>query len=230
MTKILHTSDLHGAYHELLVQLETIPDLNIWVDTGDFFPNKTRGTAVEAGYQQKWATNHTKIASRIAQICNVRNISVISVSGNHDYVSLASLLHLNGMNADSAHDLSSPKKSVTVHGHKFAGFREIPYIDGEWKGEINLAAFRDIVNEAMSHNPDILVTHAPPGGILDNSSYGGAWGVPYITSYLMNNSHMVKLHMFGHVHGDGGKQVSEGGIQFSNAASIHSGNIIEVNE
>lgn len=229
MTKILHTSDLHGAYHKLLTQLETVPDLSVWVDTGDFFPNKTRGTPIEHDYQRKWAIEWTKVTHRIAKICIDRNISVISVSGNHDYVSLANLLKISGMAASNVFDLSSATNSTIVHGIKFAGFREIPWIVGEWAGETELAEFKDIINTAMAHNPDILVTHSPPGGILDNATDGGTWGVPAITSYLMNVPHNVKVHLFGHVHGDGGKQVFEGDIQFSNAASIHMGNIIEVN-
>ena len=223
---IFHTSDLHGSYHGLLTQLAQIENLDIWVDTGDFFPNKTRGTHVEKSYQTKWALEYTKIAHRIAEICMKRNISVVSVSGNHDYVSLANLLKVAGMSANNVFDLSSASHSTTVHGIKFAGFREIPYIAGEWAGETEIGDFKDIMNTAMSHNPDILVTHCPPGGILDDATDGGHYGVPYITSYLMNAPHSVKAHLFGHVHGDGGLTKSEGEILFSNAAAIHTGNVL----
>ena len=142
---IFHTSDLHGSYHGLLTQLAQIENLDIWVDTGDFFPNKTRGTSVEKSYQMKWALDYTKIAHRIAEICMERNISVVSVSGNHDYVSLADLLKVAGMSGNNVFDLSSASHSATVHGIKFAGFREIPYIAGEWAGETETHADSDRV-------------------------------------------------------------------------------------
>ena len=51
--KILHSSDLHGSYKELLMALEG--DFDVWVDTGDFFPNKTRGDRnIETSFQNKW--------------------------------------------------------------------------------------------------------------------------------------------------------------------------------
>jgi Icc-related predicted phosphoesterase len=50
--RILHTSDLHGQWR-LPMRFE---DFDVWVDTGDFLPNLSRGKAVEAGFQRSWLT------------------------------------------------------------------------------------------------------------------------------------------------------------------------------
>ena len=74
------------------------------------------------------------------------------------------------------------------------------------------------------------MTHCPPGGILDDATGGGHYGIPYITSCLMNTPHSVRAHLFGHIHGDGGKTKTEGDVLFSNAAAVHDGNYLgEVN-
>lgn len=231
--KVLHTSDLHSKYHKLLEQLESIEGLDLWVDTGDFFPNQTRGeSAVEFKYQTKWASSErTDIAARLAKVCLARNIKVLTVGGNHDYTSLAGLLSIAGMPPSTVYDLSSSKVSVTLCGLVFAGFREIPYIAGEWNGETELADFRRIVDEALAHDPDVLITHSPAGGILDEYPGGPQMrhdGIPYLTSYLMNKPHKVSHHLFGHVHEDGGKTIELGGILFSNAAHKAEGNLLEI--
>lgn len=230
--KVLHTSDLHSQYHRLLERLQEIEGLDIWIDTGDFFPNKTRGdTNIEPRYQEKWACEYTDIASRLAKICIERDIRVISVSGNHDYVSLARLLRRAGMPAVTVSDLSSAKVSVTVHGLVFAGFREIPFIAGEWNGETELGGFKHLVDRVMDAHPDVLVTHAPSGGILDRYTSGTTIkqdGIPYLTSFMMNKPHTVTHHLFGHSHEQGGEQCEVGSIHFSNAATNVEGNLLEI--
>lgn len=228
--RVLHTSDLHSRYHRLEELLGTIEGLDLWIDTGDFFPNKTRGIReVEQVYQRKWALDWTNIAERLAKICIDRNIKVLSIGGNHDYTSLAGLLRLAGMPEGTAYDLSSATRSVRLHGLQFAGFREIPYIEGEWNGETHLGEFKHIVDRAMDHGPDVLLTHAPPDGILDAMDFQNTHeGIPYLTSYLMNRPHNVRYHLFGHIHEDGGKTCEIGGILFSNAANVVGGNLLEI--
>lgn len=227
--RVLHTSDLHARYHRLEELLGTIEGLDLWIDTGDFFPNKTRGVRdVETTYQRRWATSWTNIAARIAKICIARGIKVLSVSGNHDYTSLVGLLRQAGMTEGTAYDLSSAERSVRLCGLQFAGFREIPWLEGEWNGEQHLGEFKNIVDRAMSHDPDVLLTHCPPDGILDAMGFKDAHeGIPYLTSYLMNHPHNARYHLFGHIHESGGKTIERGGILFSNAATEVSGNLLE---
>ena len=75
---------------------------------------------------------------------------------------------------------------------------------------------RNIVDRTMACDPHILVTHAPPDGILDRRGYG----VPYLTSYLVYRHHRVQQHFFGHAHKYGGHTRREGGVTFVNGATV----------
>lgn len=208
MLRVLHSSDLHGSYKDLLRKLNE-GNYDVWIDTGDFFPNKTRGFApVEVVHQRRWFQVYKRLGERIAEALNGKPL--ISVSGNHDYVSLARLCAEAGA---ETHDLSVGH-CAQVCGLKFAGFREINWIAGEWKGET--PDLRPVVDNAMLHDPDILVTHAPPQGILDGE-FG--YGIASLTSELMYRNHRIKAHLFGHTHAHGGCSTERAGIQFYNGAT-----------
>lgn len=208
--RILHTSDLHGRYKRLLAEAS---DFDIWVDTGDFFPNRGRvpqtGMAVisqfERRHQLRWL-RLKNLPDRLARW--LRGRPAICVPGNHDFIDLGAALRSAGANATS---LGSEPASVC--GLKWDGFREIPWMAGEWPGEA--IEFDPIVRRATMSCPDVLCTHAPPKGILDGS---GSYGIPALAD-AVNKSQSIRLHLFGHEHEDGGSQVQVGGVLFSNAAT-----------
>lgn len=199
-----HLSDLHGALKRVL-DTNTNPDL--WIATGDMFPNRTRGdVVVEVSHQRNWWDFYgKKISDRF------QGRPVVVVDGNHDYISFAQALREHGV---EAYDIS---ESPTVLGMKFAGFREIPYIAGEWNGENH--DFRSVVDEAFAQDPDILVTHAPPAGILDEDCHGAGYGINLLMQALSYRPHKIRAHFFGHAHECGGKTVEEMGIRFFNGAT-----------
>jgi Icc-related predicted phosphoesterase len=204
--KVLHTSDIHGNYPKVLAALAA-GGFDVWVDTGDFFPNKTRGDRPEeVRYQNRWAILKD-LGARIASLLDGRPL--ISVGGNHDYTSLAQLVRDAG---GIAFDMD--EGAAVVNGKTFAGFREVPYLMGEWNGETHGADFANIVEATMAANPDVLVTHAPPAGILNNSTHGG---VGQLTTALTWTDHKVGTHFFGHIHETQGVEAAMD-IQFINGA------------
>lgn len=250
---VLHTSDLHGDYKR---PMQTNA-FDVWVDTGDFFPNITRGHDIEPRWQYDWFTM-TAMPLRKRYIGWIRNYytsmgitpqgwypsksrlprgrasvakqliewlggrPVISVPGNHDWQSLAKLLKKAGYK--NAWDVSDGP--VTLAGHRFAGFREVPWVTGEWMGEVGTffekGNFKPIVAKAMTAHPDVLVTHSPPYGILDESPLkdeSGHAGIPELAQWLAYRPHDVKLHLFGHVHERGGSQANVMDITFVNSAN-----------
>lgn len=209
--KLLHTSDLHGAkeaYHALLGWKQPF---DIWIDTGDFLPTAGRHKGIggriwahaEEGYQARWL-NFTDLAKRLTDWLDGR--PAILVPGNHDFVSLHAALLRAGAEAH----LITPQ-GVNVAGLIWAGFREVNWIDGEWVGEVH--DMHELIEKTFSTSPDILVTHAPPAGILALD-----YGVVALTSALTWKPHKVKLHLFGHVHECGGQEREEMGIRFVNGA------------
>jgi len=72
--------------------------------------------------------------------------------------------------------------------------------------------------DLIPNDIDILITHGPPHGILDVSSYGGV----NVGCELLMESVMVKkpkIHIFGHIHSDFGYKYHNG-IHFINASML----------
>ena len=133
---------------------------------------------------------------------------VVWVGGNHDYVNLAELLRENGY--ENAFDATI--EAVEIGGHRFAGMDSIPWIAGEWRNEEH--DLTPMVERVIAMNPTILVTHAPPAGILDAVGYG----VRPLTTALAYQPHQIVAHLFGHVHENGCQDIEEMGIRFYNNA------------
>jgi Icc-related predicted phosphoesterase len=204
MTRIYHSSDLHGNWEKLF----DAPDFDVWVDSGDFFDNETRGDrAIEPEFQTNSLLENGML-ERIVRWLNGRPL--ICIPGNHDYVDLAGLVRWAG---GTAWNLTSG--SVEIVGVKFAGFREIPWIAGEWNGETH--DFSEVIEKTFGTQPDVLVTHAPAGGILDGGS-GKGYGIPALASALTWVPHTIKAHLFGHTHECGGRVENEMGVMFANGA------------
>jgi Icc-related predicted phosphoesterase len=154
-----------------------------------------------------WRNNYPSFLRRL------KNRPLISVAGNHDWLELANLCSVRGVEA----------YKVTVSGFtfrelKFAGFREIPQIYGRWQGEVPESRLRELSELALAADPDVLVTHAPPYGILDGLAGNDHIGIGPLATKLATMPHKIKLHAFGHVHERSGEMLRMGGTLFSNAA------------
>lgn len=227
---VLHTSDLHGGlFPKLNNKPHLISKFDLWIDTGDFFPNdpiistagwlgweRTINKKHEIFFQKDWL-KRLNILEHMVNWLNGRPF--ISVQGNHDFISLADELREFGYDNVFEIDVSN---DVDLFDHKFCGFPNIPYICGEWNHETFPASFYDIINELKLSACDILITHAPPYGILDAYGMGHKLhsGVGHLNTYLAYQSHNIKHHFFGHCHEFGGQTHTsdEMGIRFINGA------------
>lgn len=207
--RLLHTSDLHGSYRHLLVLTEPF---DAWVDTGDFLPNRGRvertGFRIdehqERAFQLKWLS-YRDLARRLRDWLAGRPL--LSVPGNHDFVPLARILRSSGANA---HEVGPA--GVEVLGRRWSGFREVPWIAGEWPGETR--DFAELVATSLAARPDVLLTHAPPRGVLDGATYEG---IPGLVEAFVH--HRPSLHLFGHEHASGGQELHLDGTRFVNGAT-----------
>lgn len=211
--RILHTSDLHARTDFLLDAMRTM-EWDVWVDTGDFFPNRTAGNRhVEPGFQTRW-TEWPALGPKLVKI--LRDRPLLSVAGNHDYISLAQVVRKAG---GVAHDIN--QGPVTVEGLTFAGFSGIPWIAGVWNGETPQEGFVPRIAAVLELQPQVLLTHAPPAGVLDQDDYGESidgYGITALTSALFYQEHTVRHHFFGHIHEQGGKILTLNNITFHNGA------------
>lgn len=211
MIRLAHCSDTHN--HPALIRQVATLDVDMLLLTGDCMDNQGRvartgytiNASAEIRYQNSW---YRKQAKKWAKDLNGR--PVLTVRGNHDFIEYGHWLRHYGANV---YEITDENPAVEVLGKRWAGFRQIPYIQGEWAGEErDMAPF---VEKAFAADPDILVTHAPPGGILDSEE---GYGVVPLTVGLTYRPHRITHHFFGHVHRDGGRQKELMGVRFVNGA------------
>jgi len=206
---IAHASDTHSR-HDILLELQDFDGLDLIILSGDMLPNAYLNQdesvdAQEIRYQTKWFRD---VAPK--WVAAARGVPFLCVAGNHDYIDIVPWLRHFGA---EAYGITDKNPSVELLGKRFAGFRQINWIVGEWQGEEHdLAPF---VDKAFDCDPDILVTHAPPAGILDTVA---GYGVRPLTAALQYRPHRITHHFFGHCHADGGKVAEEMGIKFINGA------------
>ena len=214
---IAHASDTHGS--PAIVRAFGKSSADMLLLTGDIMQNKGRDLStgrinkrVEKKYQQTWFRRQAK---KWAQ--DIGSRPVITVRGNHDFISAAPWLKHYGV---EVYEITDENPSIELFGKTWAGFRQIPYIDGEWAGERHDLSMD--IKRAFDADPDILVTHVPPSGILDYSSeWGEHFGSSELTTKLTYTEHKVTHHFFGHVHECGGRVQEEMGIKFINGACTY---------
>ena len=208
--RIGHFSDLHGKYH-ILDRVEETPDL--WVSTGDFFPNwEPAYPEEEVAKQSRWFRH--KVQSIRARL---RGRPVMVVEGNHDFAHLVPLLRRWGVEAYAvgAHPLE-------FAGWRWGGFREIPFIRGRWNGELDRDLFAPLIEGVFAAaDPEILLTHAPAFGTLDAADRAHI-GIEALAEFLETGGergHRVHHHFFGHNHEAGGLDLERDGISYHNSAT-----------
>lgn len=211
-----HFSDLHGRPmaigHALHIRARVsqghpaktgygLPD--VWVDSGDFFPNTTRGdVAAEQHFQTRWFEDFAEPLVRF-----LGGVPLLSTPGNHDYVSLAELLAAQSYPAHALVHPDGTPRLVELLGQRWVGLRQIPWIAGEWAGEVH--DLRPMTEMALDLDPTILVAHCPPAGALDGTGYDHI-GNPVLATQLAYRPHRVTHVLTGHVHERGGRRVDVG--------------------
>lgn len=99
------------------------------------------------------------------------------------------------------------------------------YVYGSpWTPNLNMAFGMQTPEECrriwdqIPDNVDILITHTPPYGILDEDKYGNKFGDWHLLEAVKRIK--PKLHVFGHIHHCGGQTVKIGETLFVNAAVV----------
>jgi len=205
--RVAHASDLHSN----LLVLKDVDKTNIdaFILTGDFFPNITRGNVqTEINFQTDWFKKKRETIFRA-----LGNKPVITVDGNHDFISLGDMLKHYAY-AGEVHQISE-HGIVEFGGLKWVGHGYIPWIEGEWRGELRTPEMMQVVDKVWDHgNADILVTHTAPAGIG-----AGEWGCNVLANKLAYTDHTFTHHFFGHVHVHTPQEETVNGTKFYNSAT-----------
>lgn len=236
--KIVHASDWHGDWRAM-------PKGDLYVITGDMLDNypEVNMESVHSNHKNEWGKikpefadqyqgSSTRMIVRDVEIAkqtawlkaqgDMRRFlgspdsPVIVCRGNHDYVDLGPAF------SGDVYEIGNDASVVfEFQGIRFGGVRGINYFQGEWEDELTDPEFDDRVR-LLPRDLDVLITHSPPQDILDFLDGYGNIGSKQISAYLNEITLLqgpLKLHLFGHVHDQGGRIAHNGGIIFSNAAT-----------
>ncbi len=191
--RVVCISDTHLAHEKVKIK---IPDGNILIHAGDA---TCEGTIAEITAFNRW-------------FAHFHHKHKIMIAGNHDW--------LFQKDPTLAKSILSP--SITYLQDSFVQIRDLKIFGSPWQPEFLNWAFNlprgSRLGEkwqAIPEDTDILITHGPPAGILDQTPDGEHVGCDDLMGAVARVK--PKLHVFGHVHhGYGTKEVS--GTRFINAS------------
>lgn len=142
----------------------------------------------------------------------------ILVSGNHDK---AIKKHPNAIRLYQdlgIHVLTN--SGVTINDVTFWGGHQTPH----FRSGINMSEIERLRNndpnpwEAMPMETCVLITHAPPFGILDTNSRGEHIGCNLIAKEVQRVQPW--MHLFGHVHEHNGKSLTFNATTYMNCSNL----------
>ena len=174
--KVLHLSDTHAGH---FWKYPIPSDVDVVCHTGDLFPDAFL-KEMSIATQTAWIKNYIDeiniwIGSR----------PLLYVQGNHDFV------HLK----DFVKSIELSSTPISLLGEQWCGLAEVPWINGRWNNEADLATMAAAVDRVISAPGTILLSHTPPASILAQE-----WGCQSLTSQLFYRENQYKAVLFGHVH------------------------------
>ena len=195
MPKLVCLSDTHNCHEQIIV-----PDGDILIHAGDA---TIRGTIDEIVLFNDWFKS-------------LPHRHKIFVAGNHDWLFETSNRLARNLLDSSIHYLQD--SAVEIEGIKFYGSPWQPRFF-DWAFNLNRGAELAEKWKLISDDTDVLITHGPPFGILDE--------VP--RQYSIENTGCEelrkrveivrpKVHVFGHIHCGYGT-AENFGVRFVNAAN-----------
>lgn len=196
---ILAISDTHSLHHKI----RAMPDADVLIHSGDFTGSGTERDLIK--FNQWLGTLPYK--------------HKLVVPGNHDtycedHPGIAKQLLSNCTLLID--------EEVVIDGFRFYGMPWTPEF-GRWSFMLPRGAGMRSVLSKVPEGIDVLISHGPPMGILDNvliNPYDPSQGVNHVgcaDTYDTVMRIQPKVHIFGHLH-DGYGQLKMGSTLFVNAA------------
>ena len=192
--KAIVFSDIHWLYPEF--KASDFPAADLAIFAGDW---SGHGTKKET---EKFAAWYSKLPCK----------EKFAVPGNHERYVFAYQEEAKSIFRDSGIKLLIDEPAM-IGGRKFWGSPWCPgFGDWSWaflKNEQELGS----CFSKIPQDTEILITHCPPAGILDHG-YGSL-----ALRYALDNIHMLKLHIFGHIHSERG-EITLDGLRCINASVL----------
>lgn len=223
--RIAAVSDCHGKLH-----LASMPEADILIIAGDYCPDWRGGEVKAARLQLEWVRDTFNPFLK-----GLPYKKIIVVSGNHDW------LHFCEETRNTARYALSAATYLQDESYEFEG---IKFYGAPWQAWNHDWAFNlpktdsekgyPVAKKIWSQIPtglDVLITHGPPFGIMDQNPFDRSVGCPILRDRCLQVS--PKLHIFGHTHEGYGlekyQDVTLANVAFCNRDG-HSFNPIQVLE
>lgn len=138
----------------------------------------------------------------------------VMINGNHD-----TCFELGVVTIDEIPEsiIYLEDEAKVIAGIKFYGSPQTPFFLN-WAYNIVPEEIGKYWN-AIPEDTEILITHGPAKGILDRCDDGYRAGCPDLLKKIKVIK--PKLHVFGHIHEDGGKQEDHNGVTHVNASILN---------
>lgn len=204
MTIIRAISDLHG-------RLPAIEDCDVLIIAGDICPDRTMDPTLRSQFQLDWLRDtFSKWIDELA----AREIQVIGIAGNHDFVFEAEPKAIEALNLKWTYLCDS---ETTIDGLRFYGTPWVPRLR-RWAFYANTRA-RQMRADLIPEGIDVLISHGPPEGVRDRTVGGDLAG-----DFTLNDAiKRVKPRLFicGHIHeGHGESTMNDGATRVLNVAYL----------
>lgn len=139
---------------------------------------------------------------------------ILCIGGNHDFVAQDRMLQNREVFENATYLVD---RSVEISGLHFYGSPWLPKLAG-WAHFLPDDELSKKWNKIPTET-DVLITHTPPFGILDQPRSGGSVGCSHLRA-AVEKLH-PKVHCFGHVHASRGEH-DETHVQFYNSSIVDS--------
>ena len=193
--RLVLTSDTHSKQD----LIKNLPDGDVFVHAGDFM---TSGLHPEEILSFNRWLGRQPIEHRV--VCG----------GNHDRLFESSGVLARELLSNATY---LENTGVTINGVSFWGSPYTPEFSN-WAFMYRRGAEAKRCWEQIPTGLDVLITHGPPYGILDQTAAGGKHqGCEELLKAV--KAKKPKVHVFGHIHGGAGT-FEEGDTRFINAAYL----------
>jgi Icc-related predicted phosphoesterase len=207
MTRIVAISDTHQLHNYI-----SIPDGDILIHSGDF---------TSQGQDQS-------IIDFINWFNNQPHKYKVFIAGNHEENLDKGPHRARKLNIIDSFVSKNPNlfylenSAATINNLKFYGSPVTPFFFN-WAWNVNRGPEIANVWSLIPDDTEILITHGPPYGILDLVLSPNGRDPHQGCADLLNKVLILdklKLHVFGHLHYQGGNQTQAYGKTFANAAIL----------
>lgn len=200
--KIVFAADQHGELCD-----PSKLDGDVLILGGDLCPDFINNPIANGDVQKNWF-----VQDFIPWAEKIKTDQILIGVGNHDFAFDYFLREVNEYLEYHPKIKILIDKSIIIGGTNFYFTPWVPYL----KNYVYSAAPEkmQLLRDMIPENIRVLVSHAPPYGILDDPQHYGCKQLKERIKQLTE----IELVLCGHCHADGGKQITKDGIVYANAA------------